>query len=139
MLTFLFFGKILCRLMKTSYLDLEAKWAVVLVYDYDVDYEYDELSAIIESFKVSPKRTRYSLNILSAPNTGMTVTFPEVKMSLVMISKTTSNDEFWSTVVHELYHTTCGIIAYYGKEMCSEDAAYTMGELMRQFITKISI
>jgi len=123
--------------MKTAYLDLDKNWGVVCVYDYDVDEEYDELAAVIKSFNVSPKRIRRSLEILSAPNTGMTVTFPEVMMSLVMISKATSKDQLFSTIAHEMYHTTCGIIRYYDREMCSEDAAYTMGELMRQVITEM--
>lgn len=125
--------------MKTAYLDLDSSWAVVVVYDYDVDYEYEELSAVLESFNVKPKDVRRSLNILSAPNTGMCVSFPEVKMSLAMISNATSNDEFFSTVAHELYHATCGIIRYYNEKMCSEDAAYTMGELMRQFVTEVAV
>ena len=124
--------------MKTSYLDLDGKWAVVCVYDYDVDYEYDELISVIESFKVSPKQARRSLAILAAPNTGMTVTFPDVKMSLVMISRATSKAQLFNTIAHEMYHATCGIIRYFGREMCSEDAAYTMGELMRQVITEMS-
>lgn len=123
--------------MKTSYLDLDRKWAVVVAYDYDVDREYDDLANMIESFGVSPKQTRRSLEILAAPNTGMTVTFPEVRMSLVMISRATSKDQLFNTIAHEMYHATCGIIRYYGKEMCSEDAAYTMGELMRQVITNV--
>ena len=53
--------------MKTSYLDLDGRWAVVLVYDYDVNYEYDDIANIIESFGVSPKQTRRSLEILAAP------------------------------------------------------------------------
>ena len=124
--------------MKTSYLDLDGHWAVVVAYDYHVDREYDDLANMIESFGVSPKQTRRSLEILAAPNTGMTVTFPEVRMSLVMISRATSKDQMFNTIAHEMYHTTCGIIRYYGREMCSEDAAYTMGELMRQVITKLS-
>ena len=124
--------------MKTSYLDLDGHWAVVVAHDYDVDREYDDLANMIESFGVSPKQTRRSLEILAAPNTGMTVTFPEVRMSLVMISRATSKDQLFNTIAHEMYHTTCGIIRYYGREMCSEDAAYTMGELMRQVITKLS-
>ena len=123
--------------MKTAYIDLDGRWGIVCVYDYDVYEEYDELASFIESFKISPKQTRRSLEILAAPNTGMTVTFPEVRMSLVMISKATSKDQLFSTIAHEMYHTTCGIIRYYDREMCSEDAAYTMGELMRQVITEI--
>lgn len=123
--------------MKTAYLDLDKNWAVVCVYDYDVEEEYDELAAVIKSFNVSSKNVRRSLEILSAPNTGMTVTFPEIRMTLVMISKATSKDQLFSTISHEMYHATCGIIRYYDREMCSEDAAYTMGELMRQVITKI--
>ena len=124
--------------MKTSYLDLDGHWAVVVAYDYDVDREYDDLTNMIESFGVSPKQTRHSLEILAAQNTGMTVTFPEVRMSLVMISRATSKDQLFNTIAHEMYHATCGIIRYYGREMCSEDAAYTMGELMRQVITNVA-
>lgn len=124
--------------MKTAYIDLDGRWGIVCVYDYDVYEEYDELASFIESFKISPRQARHSLEILSAPNTGMTVTFPEVKMSLVMISRATSKDQLFNTIAHEMYHATCGIIRYYGREMCSEDAAYTMGELMRQVITKLS-
>jgi len=124
--------------MKTAYIDLDGRWGIVCVYDYDVYEEYDELASFIESFKISPRQARRSLEILSAPNTGMTVTFPEVKMSLVMISRATSKDQLFNTIAHEMYHATCGIIRYYGREMCSEDAAYTMGELMRQVIAKLS-
>lgn len=124
--------------MKTAYLDLDSSWAVVVVYDYDVDDEYVDLAAVLESFKVRPKDVRRSLRILSAPNTGMCVSFPEVRMSLVMISRATSKDQFFSTATHELYHATCGILRYYGAEICSEDAAYTMGELMRQFLTEVA-
>jgi hypothetical protein len=123
--------------MKTEYIDLDGQWGIVCVYDYDVYEEYDELASVIESFKVSPRQTRHSLEILSAPNTGMTVTFPEIKMSLVMISRATSKDQLFSTVAHEAYHTVCGIIRYYDREICSEDAAYTMGEVMRQMFTNI--
>lgn len=123
--------------MKTSYLDLDGHWGIVCVYDYNVEEEYDELAAVIKSFNVPLIQIRRSLDILSAPNTGMTVTFPEVKMSLVMISRATSKDQLFSTIAHEAYHAVCGIIRHYDREMCSEDAAYTMGEVMRQFCVKI--
>ena len=123
--------------MKTSYLDIEGHWGIVCVYDYNVEEEYDELVAVMTSFNVPLRQIRRSLEILSAPNTGMTVTYPEVKMSLMMISRATSKDQFFSTVAHEAYHAVCGIIRYYGREMCSEDAAYTMGELMRQVVTNV--
>ena len=123
--------------MKTAYIDLDGRWGVVCVYDYNVEEEYDELADVIKSFNVPLRQIRRSLEILSAPNTGMTVTFPEVRMTLVMISNATSKDQLFSTISHEMYHATCGIIRYYDRDMCSEDAAYTMGELMRQVITNV--
>jgi len=125
--------------MEKAYLDLAGKWGCVVLFNYDVESEYDELFEIIVSFGVSPIQARRSLNILSAPNTGMCVSFPEVKMSLVMISKATSNDEFWSSVAHELYHATCSIIRFYGEGLDAEESAYTMGELMRQFVTEVAL
>lgn len=123
--------------MKTSYLDLEGHWGIVCVYDYNVEEEYDELASVLKSFNVPLRQIRCSLEILSSPNTGMTVTFPEIRMTLVMISRATSKDQFFSTVAHEAYHAVCGIIRYYDREICSEDAAYTMGEVMRQMFTNM--
>lgn len=125
--------------MVTKYLDVpNQKWGVVVVFDYDVDYEYRDLRAIMMSFGLLDEyRIEKSMNILSEPNTGMTISNIELCMSVVFISKATDTSEWWDTSLHELYHVSNAIIDYYGVPYESEDAAYLMGYLTKEFIEQV--
>lgn len=48
-----------------------------------------------------------------------------------------SEDQFWDTVVHELYHCQQSILDYYNVSKDSEDAAWTYGYLMRKAVQLI--
>ena len=121
--------------MVTKYIEVHRKkWGIVIVMDYDVDDEYDELMAILRSFGLSPMQSRKALNILSNYNTGMAVSLDDIKMSLVMVSKTTSESEFWDTLNHELYHANVAIIDYYGEPYDEEGAAHLQGYLMGEAV-----
>lgn len=125
--------------MVTKYLDVpNQKWDVVIVLDYDVDDEYRDLRAIMMSFGLYDEyRIEKSMRILSKPNTGMTISNNDLCMSVVFISDATSNSEFWDTCFHELYHVSNAIIDYYGVPYASEDAAYLMGYLTKEFIEQV--
>lgn len=58
-------------------------------------------------------------------------------MSAIFISDATSTSEWWDTSLHELYHVSNAIIDYYGVSYESEDAAYLMGYLTKEFIEKV--
>ena len=125
--------------MVTRYLDVPSKkWGIVVVLDYDVDYDYRDLRAIMMSFGLLDEyRIEKSMRILSEPNTGMTISNNDLCMSVVFISDTTDTSEWWDTALHEIYHVSNAIIDYYGVPYESEDAAYLMGYLTKEFIEQV--
>ena len=124
--------------MKTAYLDVPPKrWGVVVIYDYDVDEEYIDLMAILRSFMMSPYNAKRALEILSSYNTGMTISIDDLRMSVIFVSKTTDESQFWDTLNHELLHVNVAVIDYYNEPYDGEGAAYLQGYLMRQAVKEI--
>lgn len=123
--------------METTYIDVDNKWGIVVVYDYDVDYEANDLWAIMRSFGMTKKNANNALNILSNYNTGMSISNDDLRMSAIFISKATSNSEWWSTCLHEIRHAAQAIIEYYGADW-GEDDAYLTGFLTKQVVEKIA-
>jgi hypothetical protein len=123
--------------MESAYLDIDSKWGVIVCYDYDT-LDYDDIWAICKTFGMSDKNIRKALSILSAYNTGMTVSNPDIMMSVIFVSSATSPSEWWNTAVHELKHTADAIIRYYGVDWDGEDAAYLTGYLTKQLVEKVS-
>lgn len=120
--------------MKQFYIDVDKRWGVVVVTDFDVDEEYVELKAQMRSFGLSPKSADRALNILSNYNTGMAVSLPDLKMSAVYISKSTSSSEFYSTAIHEFIHVSDAILDWYGESWHGEPSAYLVGFLTKEFV-----
>jgi hypothetical protein len=123
--------------MESAYLDIDSRWGVIVCYDYDA-LDYDDIWAICKTFGMSDKNIRKALSILSAYNTGMTVSNPDIRMSVIFVSSATSPSEWWNTAVHELKHTADAIIRYYGVDWDGEDAAYLTGYLTKQLVEKVS-
>ena len=123
--------------MITKYLEVgDGDWGILLNYNFD-ETDYDDIYAALYSFGMNDKNIRKSLQILSAPNTGMTISNDALRMTSIYIGKQTSIGEFWSTINHELYHATTAIIDYYGEPYDQEPAAYLQGELMRLVVEEI--
>lgn len=123
--------------MVTKYLEVgDNDWGVLVNYDFDT-LDYDDIWAICKSFGMSDKNIRKALSILSAYNTGMTVSNPDIRMSAIFISNATSPSEWWSTCLHELRHSAQAIIDYYGADF-NEDDAYLTGFLTKQVVEKIA-
>lgn len=124
--------------MEQAYLKFPRnEWGVVIVFDFDVDEEYDVLYEQIRSFGMKPRNIERALSILSYYNTGMCVSNETLKMSAIYISKATSPSQFWDTVAHELAHCVVAIIDTYHVPYDSEQAAYLSGFLMRQFVEQV--
>ena len=84
--------------MEQHYFGIPPKgtWGIVVITDFDVDEDYVELQAQLRSFGLSSKSADKALSILSSYNTGMAVSVPDLKMSAIYISKSTSPSEFES-------------------------------------------
>lgn len=123
--------------MTTKYIDVRNdKWGILLCYDYCVR-DYDDIWAICRSFGMCDCKIRKSLQILSAPNTGMTISNSDLRMSAVFISDATSKAEWLDSLAHELFHAVIAIIDHYGVSYEGEPSAYLYGDLMRDVIKAI--
>ena len=113
------------------------KWGIVVVLDFDVDEDYDELIAQFQSFGMTNKNAKRALNILFNYNTGMAISNDDLRMSAIYISKATTPSEFWNTCIHELIHVSDAIVDYYGVEWGSESSAYLVGYLTKELVERI--
>jgi len=124
--------------MKQAYLKFpNDEWAVIVVFDFDVDLEYEELQEQLRSFGMKQRNINKALSILSNYNTGMAISNDVLRMSAIYISKATSPSQFWDSCAHELAHVVTAIIDAYDVPYYSEDAAYLSGFLMRQLVEEI--
>ncbi len=120
--------------MKTEYIDIEGKWGVILCYDLRRLDEY-EMRRSMMAFGMRGQELERAIDILLYDkNTGMCISHDDVRMSLIFIGNVTSEEQFWDTVAHELYHAACSIADYYDVEYNSEDFAWTTGYLMREAV-----
>lgn len=69
---------------------------------------------------------------LGKKNTGFTYTDFDKRKSVVGISKTTLQEQFLNTIVHEAKHVQSHICRYYKVEEDSEAAAYLIGYIIQQ-------
>lgn len=120
--------------MKTEYIEIpQDNWGIVIIYDYD-DTDWYDLAAVMESFKLQPHKIEEALDVLSKPNTGMTISRFDIRMSVMFISNATSEKEWYNTAFHECKHVADAILDYYGVRYDSEEAAYLTGFMAEQII-----
>jgi hypothetical protein len=60
-------------------------------------------------------------------DTGFTYTDYSKRRSIVAISTSSSSEQFFNTLIHELKHLQSHICKYYNVKEDSEDAAYLIG------------
>ena len=124
--------------MKQAYLKFpNNEWGVVVIWNFDTDYEHEELVEQMRSFGMTIRNAEKALNILSNYNTAMTISKETIRMSAIYISAATRPSQFWDSAAHELAHTAVHIIDTYDVPYWSEDAAYLAGFLMRQFVEAV--
>ena len=73
---------------------------------------------------------------LGEEDTGFTYTDFNKRKTIVGISKTTSQEQFLNTIVHEAKHVQSHICKYYKVSEDTEQAAYLMGYLIEKMYNK---
>lgn len=121
--------------MTKFYINVAGKWGVVAAYDIEPQ-DLDEVRAWVESLGCDPRETEDACRAATGINTGVTISNPDLRMSLVLIGGASSPEQWWDTVVHELKHVQSHISACYNVDGDSEEAAYLIGYLMRIFLRK---
>lgn len=124
--------------MKTGYIDVDGKWGVILCYDFRRLDEY-EMRASMMSFGMRGESLDKAIDtLLNHKNTGLCISRDDIRMSIIFIGNATGGDQWWDTTAHELlYHAACAIWDYYDVPYGSEDAAWTVGYLMRKAVQEL--
>ena len=124
--------------MVTQYFNIGSQdWGMLLCYNYSMADSH-ELIATMQSFGLTKKKAKEALRVLSRQNTGMTISNMDLRMSVVFVSDAESEEQWWNTVSHELYHVGVAIIDYYNEDYDGESAAYLQGYLMEQVIRELA-
>ena len=95
-----------------------------------------EIRNIMMSFGMRGEELDDAIDVLLyKANTGLCISRSDIRMSLIFIGNATGGDQWWDTTAHELlYHAACAIWDYYDVPYGSEDAAWTVGYLMRKAV-----
>ena len=124
--------------MQTEYVDVRGKWGIVLCYDLDLDDDVDIMNYMM-SLGSDEEGAYKAVDVLfGQENAGLCVTNMALRMSLIFIGDADSAEQWWDTLSHELYHVQQAIIEYYGVRPDTEDAAWTMGYLMRKSVELVA-
>lgn len=121
--------------MQTDYLDVAGKWGIVLCHDLRRLDEY-EMRQMMMAFGMRGERIDRAIDVLLFhENTGMCISRPGIRMSLVFIGDADSPEQWWDTLAHEvLDHVKVDIASYYYVPWRSEDSAWLTGYLMRKLV-----
>lgn len=112
-------------------LNVRDKWQVLFFYG---DINQEALIETLEKLGCSDRDIDRALEITESINSGFTFTDIDNQASVVCISPATTKEEWYNTLVHELKHVQSHICEYYNIEENSEDAAYLIGFLMKEFL-----
>lgn len=123
--------------MKTEFYNIgDNDWGILLVYDYDYR-DFERIWSILMAFGMPNYRAEAAMSVLSHLDTGMTLTINSELMSVLFISESTSDEEWFDTLLHELKHVVEHISEFYRVDPTSEPAAYLQGEIGRQLFPLI--
>lgn len=119
--------------MNTKYIDVDNAWGVIVCYDMKPLDEY-EMRQSMMAFGMRGESIETAIDTLYRKNTGMCISRSDIRMSLIFVGNATDEEQWWDTLIHELYHAQDAICYYYNVRKDSEDAAWLMGYLMRQAV-----
>lgn len=117
--------------MIKHYVDIDTAWGVIFCYAFD-ESDIDEMIAIMDSFGMySDEIQEAILVLLGGTNNAMTISRPDLTMSVVFVGDAESIEQFMDSVAHEIDHVQDSICRFYDVPFGSEDAAWLQGYLMR--------
>lgn len=107
-------------------------WWVMVYYDIRSEADLNEVFEVLMASGCSDDMAQKACISLSRYNTGYTFTNFDEHSSILLISKATSPDQMFDTIVHEMKHLSEHIGEYYGVNPKAELSAYLQGEVGRQ-------
>lgn len=107
------------------------KWNILVYYNVDL-YGLTEVKEMLSRLDCPKRYMRKALDVLRNYNTGLTYSNNKYKMSIVCISRTTSEEQMMNSIAHEVKHVQSHICEYYDVEEDTEAAAYLTGYIIQK-------
>lgn len=114
-------------------------WWVMGTYGIDGERDLYEVYEALLSIGIPDYKARKVCMELSKPNSGYTLTDFGRHFTLMFVSRATSAEQMFDSVVHELKHLTEHIGAYYGIDPEEELSAYLQGEVGRKMWPAVAL
>lgn len=106
-------------------------WWVMVYYDVQ-PHNLTEIEGVLLSNGCTREQAEETCRNIRQVNTGFTMTDYNNRNSVILVSHTTSAEQMFDTIMHEIKHLTEHISNYYNLDPKEELAAYLQGEVGRQ-------
>lgn len=113
-------------------------WYVMVYYDVYPE-QLDEIGDALYASGASREMVDGALDVLRDKNTGYTFTNFRDHFTVIVISHTTSAEQAFDTIIHEIKHLVEHISSYFSVNPKDELAAYLQGEVGRNMFTAIAL
>lgn len=119
--------------MKRCKIDIHNSWTIILF--INIDYgRYDLLESDLTDILAPASVIDEIYNKIGyAYDSGFTYSNPNYRISIVGINSQTSREELINTLVHEADHVQAAICDYYHISLITEEAAYLIGDIIKEF------
>ena len=106
-------------------------WYVMCAYDIRTKRDLAEVRRTLLAAGCGVNAADEAISVLSDYDKGYTFTNFRQHLTIVCISKASSAEQFYDSLVHEQKHVTEHLSEYYGLDPKDEEAAYLQGEIGR--------
>lgn len=106
-------------------------WLLVIFYWVRQD-DAEEILQALQEFACSERTLRQAKENLGETDSGLTYTNNERRATVMVISNTSSREEFWDTLDHEKGHAVQHIGSAVGLDPGGEEKQYLAGEIARK-------
>lgn len=117
----------------------ERDWWIMGFLDINGEKDLSKTYGTLLASGCAERKAREACEVLSEYNTGYTYTDFNAHTSLMFVSKTTSAEQMFDSILHEVKHLTEHISEYYGLNPHDEVSAYLQGELGRKLFPAAAI
>lgn len=107
-------------------------WTFSVYYNISGTGEIGEVYRSLLREGCPPENAQRAAMELSRYNSGYTWTVFDSHTTMIFLSRTTSQEQMFDSIVHELKHAVEHISEYYGVDPGGEESAYLQGEIGRQ-------
>jgi Zn-dependent peptidase ImmA (M78 family) len=113
-------------------------WWVMIYYDVQPS-DLTEIEGVLLANGCTRDQAEKASDNLINPNTGFIITDYYSKSSTIIISKATSPEQLFDSIMHEVKHLVEHISNYYGLDPKEELSAYLQGEVGRLIFPAASL